>query len=111
MDDDFNTPVALSHLFDLVRAINQARDAGVGEAALGRAQAVLRESAGVLGLRLGAGEGEVRQAAPFIELLIEVREELRKAKQWALADRIRDQLAARGVLLEDGKAGTTWRAH
>jgi cysteinyl-tRNA synthetase len=109
MDDDFNTSVALSHLFDLVRAINQARDAGAAERPLDDAQASLRQLAGVLGLRLSDSQSESQPAAPFIELLLEVREEMRRAKQWAVADRIRDRLAELGVGIEDAKSGTTWR--
>jgi cysteinyl-tRNA synthetase len=108
MDDDFNTSVALSHLFDLVRAINQGRDAGVGDRALGEAQSSLRQLAGVLGLRLAADEAGDQPAAPFIELLLEVREAMRTAKQWAVADLIRDRLAELGVVIEDAKSGTTW---
>jgi len=108
MDDDFNTSVALSHLFDLVRAINQARDAGAAERPLDDAQASLRQLAGVLGLRLSDSQSESQPAAPFIELLLEVREEMRRAKQWAVADRIRDRLAELGVGIEDAKSGTTW---
>ncbi len=108
MDDDFNTSGAMSHLFDLVRSINQARDAGVGERSLSEAQSGLRQLAGVLGLRLAADEGGDQPAAPFIELLLEVREAMRTAKQWAVADRIRDRLAELGVLIEDAKSGTTW---
>jgi cysteinyl-tRNA synthetase len=110
MDDDFNTSEALSHLFELVRSINQARDAGVESEALGEAQRVLRDLSGVLGLELEIELGIDREAEAFIELLIEVREELRQAQQWALADLIRDRLSTLGVLLEDGKDGTTWRA-
>jgi len=109
MDDDFNTSGALSHLFELVRSINQARDAGVGEGSLGQTQAELRYLAGVLGLRLEEEGGAAQPASPFIDLLLEVRGEMRKAKQWAIADRIRDRLAELGVLIEDGKSGTTWR--
>ena len=108
MDDDFNTSGAMSHLFDLVRSINQARDAGVAEQVLGEAQSSLRQLAGVLGLRLAAGEAGDQPAAPFIELLLEVREAMRTAKQWAVADRIRDRLAELGVVIEDAKTGTTW---
>jgi cysteinyl-tRNA synthetase len=82
----------------------------VDAAALGSAQNVLRELAGVLGLRLEEPKGEPRQAAPFIDLLVEIRQELRQAKQWALADRVRDGLVELGVVLEDGKSGTTWKA-
>jgi cysteinyl-tRNA synthetase len=110
MDDDFNTPAALGQLFDLVRGINQARDAGAGAAAMGSAQNVLRELTGVLGLRLDTDRSAQQQVGPFIELLLQVREELRRAKQWALADRIRERLAELGVTLEDGKDGTTWKA-
>jgi cysteinyl-tRNA synthetase len=111
MDDDFNTSGAMSHLFDLVRSINQARDAGVAEQVLGEAQSSLRQLAGVLGLRLAAGEAGDQPAAPFIELLLEVREAMRTAKQWAVADRIRDRLAELGVVIEDAKTGTTWHRH
>lgn len=48
-------------------------------------------------------------AAPFIELLIQVRADLRKARQFALADQIRQQLADQGIVLEDSPAGTSWR--
>jgi cysteinyl-tRNA synthetase len=110
MDDDFNTPGALAQLFDLVRGINQARDAGVDDSVLSTAQNTLRELAGVLGLRLEETKGSPQVAAPFIDLLVEIRRELRQAKQWALADRVRDRLADLGVALEDGKGGTTWKA-
>jgi cysteinyl-tRNA synthetase len=110
MDDDFNTAGALAALFDLVRAINSARDAGVGGEPFAAAQATLRELAGVLGLRLAEKSAAAGQeAAPFIDLLVAVRARLRQAKQWQLADFIRDELAARGVVLEDSPQGTTWR--
>lgn len=109
MDDDFNTAAALAGLFELVRAINTARDAAVSGSAFEAAQATLRELAGVLGLRLEAANQQSTNAAPFIELLITLRAELRQAKQWALADRVRDELTALGVGLEDGPTGTTWK--
>jgi cysteinyl-tRNA synthetase len=110
MDDDFNTAGALGHLFDLVRTINQARDAGVSAEALAKAQAVLCELAeGVFGLHLERPDVMGTPAAPFVELLVEVRSELRKQKLWQLSDMVRDRLAQLGVLLEDGKEGTSWR--
>ena len=109
MDDDFNSPSALASLFDLVRVINNARDAGVGEGPLGMAQAVLIELTGVLGLQLAERPTTGQAAGPFIDLLAIVRQELRTAKQWELADRIRDRLEEMGVVLEDGKDGSTWR--
>lgn len=108
MDDDFNTSAALAALFDLVRAINTARDQGATQAQLQPAQDTLRELTGVLGLRLEEKEGKA-DAVPFIELLIEVRNELRKQKLWTLSDLIRDRLKALGIQLEDTRDGTTWR--
>ena len=108
MDDDFNTAGALGVLFDLVRGINQARDAGTGPDELQAAQSVLVELAGVLGLRLVKGAGEGSDAAPFIDLLVELRKELRVQKLWALSDLVRNRLGELGVTLEDGKEGTIW---
>ena len=110
MDNDFNTAGALAALFELVRAINSARDAGVGGEPFATAQATLRELAGVLGLRLAPqAKAQSQDVAPFVELLIEVRAELRKAKQFALADMVRTRLTDLGVTLEDGPQGTRWK--
>jgi cysteinyl-tRNA synthetase len=109
MDDDFNTASALGCLFDLVRVINQGRDAGVGADDLEKTQVILVELAGVLGLRMEPPQKTGGQAAPFIELLIEIRKELRAQKLWALSDLVRNRLHELGVVLEDGKEGTAWR--
>jgi cysteinyl-tRNA synthetase len=110
MDDDFNTAGALGHLFDLVRAVNQARDAGANCEQLDPAQNLLKKLMGVLGLRSErAGAVQDAQAAPFIDLLIEVRKDLRAQKLWALSDLVRDRLAEMGVILEDSRDGSTWR--
>jgi cysteinyl-tRNA synthetase len=109
MDNDFNTSGALAVLFELVRAINTARAAGVGDPPLAHAQATLRELAGVLGLRLEPAAVQAQQADPFIDLLVELRTELRTVKQFALADRVRDQLGELGVVLEDTPQGTRWK--
>lgn len=108
MDDDFNSAGALGNLFDLVRAINQAKDAGVSAAIVSEGQNLLRELLGVFGLRTENPE-RGGQAAPYIQLLIDLRRELRDLKLWALSDQIRTRLGELGVLLEDGKDGTTWR--
>jgi cysteinyl-tRNA synthetase len=109
MDDDFNTAGALAALFELVRATNQARADGATSAELESAQAVLRELNGVLGMRLEDEKKDSQAADPFIQLLIELRRELRSQKNYALADQIRQKLTALGVMLEDSKEGTTWR--
>ena len=93
-------------LFDLAHAINRAAAAG---RPAGTALALLRELGGVLGLRFEARRHDA-QAAPFIDLLVDVRRRLRAAKQYALADQIRDDLRERGVVVEDGRDGATWRS-
>jgi len=110
MDDDFGTPQAIAALYDLAREINRARNENASAQTLAPAQATLRELAGVLGLTLQEPKARMMHAAPFIELLIATRQELRAAKQFALADKIRNELAKLGVLLEDGPQGTTWKA-
>jgi cysteinyl-tRNA synthetase len=110
MDDDFNSPRAIAQAFDLARMINQARDSGAPADSLAYAQSILQEFVGVLGLTLkGRFAAAPTATEPFIALLIETRAQLRAAKQWALADHVRDRLAELGVILEDGPAGTTWK--
>ena len=113
MDDDFNTPEACAVLFEMAREVNRLRDSDL-PAAAGLA-ARLKELAGLLGvlqlepdafLQAGA-EGKVD--ATEVETLIAARLQARTEKNWAESDRIRDQLGAMGVVLEDGKGGTTWR--
>jgi cysteinyl-tRNA synthetase len=135
MDDDFNTPIAVAELQSLARELNTAKSSGQGELAAARA-AELR----ALGARLGllqiepetflrkqplkspasagqAGGGESPAAGTGaaltdadIERLIEERAAARKAKNFKESDRIRDALAAAGVLLEDQPGGRTlWR--
>jgi cysteinyl-tRNA synthetase len=105
MDDDLNTSRALASLFDLAHEINRCRDEG---RAVATAQATLLELADVLGLTLTEPEADMG-AAPFIELLIALRGELREAKQFALADRVRDGLTELDIALEDTPQGTAWR--
>jgi cysteinyl-tRNA synthetase len=108
MDDDFNTAGALGTLFELVRATNTARDGGANQFQLKHAQDTLREFANVFGLRLSEKTGS-EGADKFINLLVEVRSEVRKQKLWPLSDLIRDRLKDLGVTIEDNKEGTQWR--
>ena len=115
MDDDFNTPEALAVLFDMVREINRWRRQDPRKAAA--LAAGLKRLGAILGilqddpeawLKGGTGDaGGLDDEA--IEGLIQQRLDARKAKNWAEADRIRDQLKEQGVVLEDGPGGTTWR--
>jgi cysteinyl-tRNA synthetase len=108
MDNDFSTTTALAALFDLVRAINTARDAGVGGEPFTAAQTTLRELAAIVGLRLRPASKTTHAADPFVDLLLDVRQELRQAKQFALSDKIRDTLQALGVTIEDTPQGARW---
>jgi cysteinyl-tRNA synthetase len=107
MDDDFNTAGALGHLFDLVRAINQARADGATDEQLSDAQATLRKLCGVFGLRL-ADQVSMRPADAFVDLIMEVRAAVREQKMWPLSDLIRDRLSELGVEVEDGKDSSSW---
>jgi cysteinyl-tRNA synthetase len=113
MDDDFNSPVALATLFDLAREINRVRatDPAEARALAGR----LRELGGILGL-LGRDPAQFLKGHAVsgtgdaeIEALIAARTAARTGKNWAESDRIRDDLKARGVILEDKAGATTWR--
>jgi len=105
MNDDLNTPEALAALFDLARDLNRARDE---RRAIEEPQATLHELAAVLGLTLREPETAMG-AAPFIDLLVRLRNDLRAAKQFEQADRVRAGLGELGITLEDGPEGTRWR--
>ncbi|MCQ4144561.1 cysteine--tRNA ligase [Vogesella sp. AC12] len=107
MDDDFGTSEAISVLFELAGEVNKGRD--VQQARL------LKDLAGVLGLlqrdpeAFLQGEAGDGLSAAQIEALIQARKDARAAKDWAESDRIRDQLTAAGIVLEDSAGTTTWR--
>ena len=112
IQDDLNTAAALGAIFDLVRAVNSAIDAGQfgrGDAATARAafdgfDRVL----GILSLRRAEDE---QPPVPVDEInrAIEERHAARRRRDFAAADKIRDSLAARGIILEDSATGTTWK--
>jgi cysteinyl-tRNA synthetase len=118
MDDDFNTPEAIAVLFELAREVNRLR--GSDHAQASQLGAQLKKQAAVLGLLereadafLQGGQGGAESgeglSADDIEALIAQRLEARANKDWAESDRIRDELAEQGIVLEDGAGGTTWR--
>ena len=114
MDDDFNTPVALAVLFDLVRDINTLRKTDMNAAA--GAGALLRKLADVLGFLQGDPEEFLRGEAADdglsddkINELVQQRVEAKQNKDWATADQIRDDLKAQGIIVEDGPEGSSWR--
>jgi cysteinyl-tRNA synthetase len=112
MRADLNTAGALGAMFELVRALNSAIDAGQ----LGRGDVpVIRDAfhqfdlvLGILSLRRREDE-QPPVPVEEIERLIEERHAARRRRDFAAADRVRDELAARGVLLEDSPAGTRWK--
>ena len=114
MDDDFNTPIALSVLFDMVREINTLKTTDTQAAAsLG---SLLKKLAGVLGLLQDDPESYLRGQGTSgglsdeeVEALVQQRIEAKKNKDWAMADKIRDDLKEGGIIVEDSAQGSTWR--
>ena len=106
MDDDFNTADAVSVLFEVVRAANKA----VGEEPTREGAAALLklvlEFTDVLGLLYGREEESLDDK---VEALIAQRQQARKERNWAEADRIRDELKAMGITLMDTKQGVQWK--
>jgi cysteinyl-tRNA synthetase len=102
MDDDFNTPEAVAVLFDIAAKVN------AGEAALAPQ---LRALGGVLGILQRSAEAFFQGGldAGAVQAMIDAREEARRRKDFAEADRIRKALLQRGIVLEDGPGGTAWR--
>jgi cysteinyl-tRNA synthetase len=106
MDDDFNTAEAIAVLFELTREINRGAEQGAN---IAEAQRTLLKLAGILGLTLREKTEVTPEAEAFISLLASTRDDLRRNKQWQLADKIRDGLADLGIILEDTPQGTRWK--
>ncbi len=110
MNDDFNTPIAFSVLFDLATSINSARESKSDDyVALA---SMLKELGGILGLLEREPQaflqGKVEDTTQ-IDNLIQARLDARQNKDWQKADEIRQQLTQMGIILEDTPQGTTWR--
>ncbi|MBE9561272.1 MAG: cysteine--tRNA ligase [Proteobacteria bacterium] len=110
MDDDFNTPEALAILFELSHAINKARTDNLELA--NQLASELKRLGGILGLLQAEPEEflqGIAQDSGAIEQLIADRKTARQQRNWAEADRIRDELQKQGIVLEDNAQGTSWR--
>jgi len=108
LEDDLNTPLAIAVLHELLAELNKATSAEEKQ----RLKAELLASGAVMGLLQQDPEAWLKGGqddAASIEAAIVARNAARKAKNFAEADRIRTELALKGILLEDGPAGTTWR--
>jgi cysteinyl-tRNA synthetase len=112
MDDDLNTPVALSVLFDLSHEINRLREIDLANAA--SHAALLKKLGAVLGILQSDPDVFFQSGSDVdpvkVEALIAARQQARADKNWAEADRIRTELSAMNVVIEDGATGTTWKS-
>jgi cysteinyl-tRNA synthetase len=114
MDDDFNTALALSQLFDLTKQVNvvaQMEPSVPRQALLKKAKEKTEKIAGVLGLQLKTEEMDRSEdrTDELVSLLVKLREELRRDRQWGLADKIRDGLNRLAIAVEDRPGGVVWR--
>ncbi len=106
MDDDFNTADAITSIFDLIKDINTNISAISSKEAITRALELIRELGGPLGMLQKSTKISLEDE---IEQLVEQRQQARKNRDWALADKIRDELKERGIVLEDTPQGVRWK--
>lgn len=110
MDDDFNAPMLIANLFEAVRRINLVND---GKDSLSATDRNLLRSElkafvlDVLGLQVGVANSDSK-LAPVMDLVLELRQQARANKDWTTSDKIRDGLAAAGIVVKDSKEGTSW---
>jgi cysteinyl-tRNA synthetase len=110
MNDDFNAPILVANLFEAVKYINLIND---GNASISESDKLNLTSAmqsfvfDVLGL-MSEQESGNGKLTPVMDLVLDLRQQARTNKDWTTSDKIRDGLAAAGIVVKDGKEGTTW---
>jgi cysteinyl-tRNA synthetase len=110
MDDDFNAPILMANLFEAARYVNLIND---GKETITASDLTLLRNEihgfvqDVLGLNTALGNSDSK-LAPVMDLVLELRQHARENKDWTSSDRIRDGLAAAGIVVKDGKDGTSW---
>ena len=109
MDDDFNTPVALGHLHAIAGALNEYLQEPANKGVLDEAASVYRELLSALGLFENRSQSSDELTEKLLKYITDLRMEQRKAKNYALADEIRDRLKELGVEIQDTQDGTTWK--
>ncbi|MGG7079602.1 cysteine--tRNA ligase [Clostridium sardiniense] len=109
MDDDFNTADAITAIFDLIKDTNTNINAESSKELAEKALALIRELGAPLGMLQKSTKADLADEAEEIEALIEQRQQARKDRDFALADKIRDDLKARNIVLEDTPQGVRWK--
>jgi cysteinyl-tRNA synthetase len=110
MDDDFNAPILIANIFEAVKRINLINDGNetITEEDLNILATELKIFLfDVLALQIDTVNNDSK-LSPVMELVLELRQEAREKKDWSTSDKIRDGLAAAGIVVKDGKEGTSW---
>jgi len=113
MDDDFNSPYALTALFDLANEINKFVDSHetINANLLEKVVNAFRELGGIFNiLQKEERKVDLGIVGDLVDLLIELRQEFRETKDWQKADKIRSRLKDLGIILEDTANGTRWKS-
>ena len=111
MNDDLNTPIVISHLFDLARVVNSAADhkTSLSQEQIDELKSVLETFLfEVLGLRDESAGDNTAVLNGLMKLILDIRATAKANKDWATSDRLRDELKAIGISVKDGKDGATW---
>ena len=115
MDDDFNTALAIGTMFELAKEINIYYNEVIAgkvvcdKQAVNEALKVFEETADIIGIFQDGDEQDDKLADKLMDLIIDIRQNARKQKDWATADKIRDELKAIGIVLEDSPTGVRWK--